>query len=267
MAIPASVVAGLLAGLVLGLLGAGGTVVGLPVLLYLGSLSPHSALGTNAMGVAGIALALLGRRMLRREVRLAPGVIFAVPGLAGIVLGTRLGLLYPGQKLVFLLGILLFVVAAWFAFLSARHDERSPADGGAGMPPIAGGSSRSVATRLDRRRAIWLVPVALAVGAAAGFFAVGGGFMIVPGLALVGGLELQEAAMVSLLPIAAFAGLDGIQYLSAGRVDLPLSGLMLLVGLVGGLVGIKLGARLPKRVLQGIFAAFLALLGVYIVLH
>lgn len=249
---PWALLAGSLGGLVLGYLGAGGTVVGLPILLYLAALRPHQALGTNAVGISLIALTLLAWRLCRRQVLVREGLAFAIPGLLGNYLGVRLGLIFPGHKLVFLLGILLFGVAGWLLFLSTR--------------PEAPSKSSGAARALDARRLLRLTPTALAVGAAAGFFAIGGGFMIVPAIALAGEIDLLESASAALIPIAAFSGWIGAQYWDAGDVRGGLVLGMLAAGALGGGVGIALGQRLPKRVTQRVFALFLAGLGIYMVL-
>jgi uncharacterized membrane protein YfcA len=249
-----AVVAGLLAGLVLGYLGAGGTVVGLPLVLYVAHLRPHLALGTNALGVSAIAAALFAWRTRDRGLPWRHGLVFAFPGLAGIYCGARLGLVYPGQRLVFLLGILLFVVAAWLFYLSTRPEPEASADQ---RPGSAEPAPRPAPARWP------LLATAFAVGCTAGFFAIGGGFMIVPALALAGGLELAQAAAAALLPIAAFSGWVGLQYWAAGNADPTLAGAMLAPGLAGGFLGMDLGRRLSRRTTQRVFAAFLVALAIY----
>lgn len=247
-----ALLAGSLGGLVLGYLGAGGTVVGLPILLYLAELRPHQALGTNAVGISLIALTLLAWRLRRGQVLLREGLVFAVPGLLGNYLGVRLGLVYPGQKLVYLLGVLLFGVAGWLIYLSMR-------------PEAAAGTTHSPRT-LSTRRVLRLTPAALTVGAAAGFFAIGGGFMIVPAIALVAEVDLLDAAAAALVPIAAFSGWIGVQYWAAGDVHASLVLAMLVAGVAGGGAGIALSKRLSKRLTQRVFAVFLACLGMYMVM-
>lgn len=87
--------------------------------------------------------------------------------------------------------------------------------------------------------------------------------MIVPALMIVGGLELGEAAAAALLPIATFTALVGIRYMGAGYVDYSASALMLAGGAAGGIGGVFLARRLPKRIVQQCFAAALAVMAVY----
>lgn len=247
--------AGLGAGLVLGFLGAGGTVVGLPFLLYLVVLPPHATLGTNAMGVFLIAIALSAYRFSKHEVAWIPAVSFALPGVAGIILGAQIGLHYPGAKLVFLLGFLLFAIATWMYYLSTKVGNSQ------------GAKSKTAYNTITRGKIMRMIPVAFSVGGAAGFFGIGGGFMIVPALALTANIELIQAAASSLLPIAAFAGLVGTTYLMAGQIDVLLSVIMFVAGMFGGFLGIQLGRRINKTTIYRIFATFLVLLGIYIILR
>jgi uncharacterized membrane protein YfcA len=247
-----ALIAGALAGLVLGYLGAGGTVVGIPFVIYLAGFSAHQALGSNAIGVALIALVLVLWRIWKRQMLLWAGIAFTLPGLAGIYLGAQIGLVFPGQKLVFLLGILLFFVAGWLFYLSLRPHGK-PVTSEVGPPALV--------------RRLWLIiPVAFVVGTLAGFFAIGGGFMIVPALAMTAGIDLLDAAAAGLLPITAFAGWIGVQYWIAGAINLEFAALMVVPGLLGGIAGITLGKRLSPRTSQRIFAVFLFLVGIYMTL-
>jgi uncharacterized protein len=251
--------AGLVAGLVLGFFGAGGTVIALPVLLFLAGAAPHLALGTNALGVGLIAGILLAWRILHDEVPFADGVIFALSGIPGIYLGARLGLIYPGAKLVFLLGFVLFVVAGWIGYLSTNWA------GSLFRASWAAGHRSS--NPPGRRRTSTIAATAFIIGLAAGFFGIGGGFMIVPALMIVGGLQLAQASSASLIPISAFAMVIAIEYLAAGSVRVGWSAVMLAGGMAGGAFGVWLSKRLSKVVMQRALAIFLAGIGVYIVLR
>ncbi len=245
---------GALSGLALGMLGAGGTIIGLPMLLYLGGPQGHAAFGTNAFGVGVIAALLLLWRVRNGEVNVLLGLAFALPGLVGIAIGAQLGLVYPATKLVFLLGFLIVAVAGWIGYLGLRRRPRGEVVDAA-YTPVAFGA----------RQVMYIVPTALAVGAISGFFAIGGGFLVVPGLALAASVDLRVSARSSLVPIAAFAGLDAIEYILAGDVRFGASGLMIVAGLVGGAAGIALGNRLALPTVQRIFAVFLAVVAAYMI--
>jgi uncharacterized membrane protein YfcA len=245
-------VGGILAGLALGFLGAGGTVVGLPFALYLARLDPHVALGSNALGVSFIAIALLAFRIWQHKVHLREVTFFTILGLVGIRIGALIGLAYPGNRLVFLLGIILFLASGWFIFLSLQPEKKAPS-------PASAQNSET--------KSIWKISLTgLVVGIVAGFFAIGGGFIIVPALVIAGGLELSEAASSGLLPIALFSGWIGVQYLLAHAIDTSFSFQMLFPGLMGGALGIWLSTKLSKQTTQRVFAVFLACLGIYMLL-
>jgi uncharacterized protein len=254
-------VGGVLAGLALGMLGAGGTIIGLPMFLYLGGPQGHAAFGTNALGVAVIALSILVWRFVNREIDLIFGIAFTIPGLIGIAIGARLGLVYPAAKLVFLLSFLILIVACWIGYLGIRRsqskDQRDRSS--AGKKPEASSS--------ERRYIVRIVPISFIVGIISGFFAIGGGFLVVPGLALAAGIDLRASARSSLVPITAFASLDAIEYLFAGDVRFTPSGLMILAGFAGGALGIVLGNRLPLAILQRVFAVFLGLVAIYMIVQ
>ena len=244
------ILGGVFAGLALGMLGAGGTIIGLPIFLYLGGPQGHAAFGTNALGVTVIAFLLLLWRIRGREVDLPLGIAFTLPGLVGIAIGARLGLLYPAAKLVFLLSFLILVVAGWIGYLSTQ-------------PMVVSVPGRGAA--IEMRQIIRIVPTAFIVGLISGFFAIGGGFLVVPGLAIAAAIDLRSSARSSLLPIAAFAGLDAIEYVLAGDVKVGLSGIMIAAGLAGGAAGIVLADRLRLHTIQRVFAVFLALIAVYMI--
>jgi uncharacterized membrane protein YfcA len=249
-----TVVAGILAGFVLGFLGAGGGVVALPVFLLLAGLAPHLTLGTNAFGVGFLAAALFLWQTRQASLPVRRGILFAAFGGPAIYLGAHLGLLYPGRKLIFLLGVLLFAVAAWMVYLSYRRPQR---------PAGAGPAEDAPSVRLGFTRTTLIAAMACVTGLTAGFFGVAGGFLIVPALMLAGGLDLSFAAALALLPIAVFSGIVGIAYWSAGDVNLTWALLMLAAGIPAGSFGIWLSRRLSNRVMLRVFATFLAALGLY----
>jgi uncharacterized membrane protein YfcA len=248
--------AGVFAGLALGMLGAGGTIIGLPMLLYLGDLQGHAAFGTNAFGVSVIAFLLLLWRLHKQEVNVLLGITFAVPGLFGIAIGTRLGLLYPAAKLIFLLSFLILIVAGWIGYLGIRTSSTADAD-----------QVATTTTVITDRQVLRIVPTAFLVGVISGFFAIGGGFLVVPGLAFAAAVNLRVSARSSLLPITAFAAFDAIDYLIAGQVQFAAGGIMIVAGIAGGAMGIFLHNRLSLPVVQKIFAVSLALVAAYMIVQ
>lgn len=111
-----------------------------------------------------------------------------------------------------------------------------------------------------------LLGIGFAVGAFSGFFGIGGGFLIVPGLILATGMPLTSAIGTSLVAITAFGAATAASYAWSGLVDWPLASLFVLGGLAGGVVGVRAGQVLAesKRTLNIVFASLVIVVGVYV---
>ncbi len=112
-----------------------------------------------------------------------------------------------------------------------------------------------------------LLSIGFAVGLLSGFFGIGGGFLIVPGLMLATGMPLTMAIGTSLVAVAAFGAATAASYAVSGMIDWPIAGLFVLGGLVGGIAGVAFGKALAarKRALNLTFAGLVILVGLYVV--
>lgn len=234
-------------GLSLGLLGSGGSILTVPLLVYLVGQPEKVAIAGSLAVVGGIALAGAIPSALRGGVEWRSVGWFGVPGMLGTVLGAHLSRWIAGDVQLLLFAIVM-VVAAW------RMTRAAPA-----TTTVAAPRSRG-----------WIVIDGLGVGLLTGLVGVGGGFLIVPALVLLGGLPMHRAIATSLWIIAlnAFSGLGKHLFVldAAGlALDWRLLGLFTGVGAIGSLVGQKLATRLPQVLLRRGFAALLVLMGLYIV--
>ncbi len=234
-------------GLSLGLLGSGGSILTVPLLVYLVGQPEKVAIAGSLVVVGGIALAGALPSALRGGVEWRSVGWFGVPGMAGTVLGAHLSRWIPGDVQLLLFAAVM-IVAAW---RMARSAPVADVD----TPP---------------RSRMWIVIDGLGVGLLTGLVGVGGGFMIVPALVLLGGLPMHRAIATSLWIIAlnAFSGFAKHLFVldAAGlTLDWPLLGLFTGVGAVGSLIGQRLAPRLPQVLLRRGFAALLVLMGLYIV--
>jgi len=240
-----SLASGALVGFVLGLIGGGGSILALPLLVYVVGYhgDPHVAIGTTALAVAASAFANLIQHRRNGNVRLKAGLWFAIPGVAGALLGAALGLLTRGDRLLFLFALLMLVVA-WRLW---RTEEKPPREHGAHhafrRPLVAGAG--------------------FVVGTLSGFFGIGGGFLIVPALLWAADLDMREAIGTSLVAVAAFGLTTAARYGFAGKIDLPIAAVFILGGIVGGAAGTLLGKRAPKHTLRLAFAALLVPVAAY----
>ena len=109
-----SLVAGFIVGFSLGLIGGGGSILAIPLLIYfVGFDHPHLAIGTTALAVGVNAYLNLIPHARKGHVDLKVGALFSLPGVVGVLVGSELGLLTPGTKLLFIFAILMIVIAAY----------------------------------------------------------------------------------------------------------------------------------------------------------
>ena len=247
-----SVLSGGLVGFTLGLVGGGGSILAMPLMIYVvGMPSTHAAIGTSAVAVAASAAANLFGHARARTIKWPCAVVFAISGMIGAAGGAQLGKMVDGHRLLLLFGLLMIAVGLLM------------------LRPRAGGGEPNV--RLDRASAARLLPLlagfGVGVGALAGFFGIGGGFLIVPGLVAATGMPIINAIGSSLVSVAAFGMTTAVSYSFSGLVDWRIAGLFVLGGVLGGLLGIALGQRLSthKRALTLAFSGIVIAVGLYVV--
>ncbi|HLN68126.1 MAG TPA: sulfite exporter TauE/SafE family protein [Streptosporangiaceae bacterium] len=288
--------AGLLIGLSLGALGGGGSILTVPVLVYLLHQPPHAATAGSLLivGITATAGMIAHRRAGR--VRLAAGVL-GVLGVAGAYAGTRLSSnIQPDLLLSLFAGLMLVAAAAMARRRRGAVGRHVPAAAGPHAPPEAAvpddlgvPSSRGGAftATLDKpaaamrtpvpsmagqppggtaavRQGLKMVAAATGVGLLTGFFGVGGGFVIVPALVLVLGFEMPVAVGTSLLVIAvnsaaAFAARLGGHV----HLDWPLLGVFIVAALAGTLAGNRVASRVDASRLTAAFAILLVAVAAY----
>ena len=207
---------------------------------------PHVAIGTGAAAVAVNAGANLAVQARSGQVKWPCAISFAAAGLAGSLAGAALAQRVDGQAL---LGA--FAIAMLAVGLAMLRQPR-----GTGNAEVA----------LTMAITLKLVPAALAVGLAAGFFGIGGGFLIVPGLMAATGMTLASAAASSLLSVLVFGIATAATYALAGRVDVPALLAMIAGGAIGVAIARPLAPRLAGHVLlaRRLFAAMVILTALYV---
>jgi uncharacterized membrane protein YfcA len=246
---------GSLVGFSLGLIGGGGSILAVPFLVYVvGVQSPHIAIGTSAIAVAASAAANLFGHTRAGTVKWRCAVVFALAGVLGAAGGAQLGKMVDGGRLLTLFGVLMVVIG--LAMLRPRKS---------GGNPEVTLTRKSVPTLLPQ-----LVGIGFAVGALSGFFGIGGGFLIVPGLMGATAMPLINAIGSSLVSVTAFGATTAASYAWSGLVDWPLALLFIAGGALGGIAGIKLAHHLvgrSKHVLTLTFSAVVIAVGLYVILR
>lgn len=236
-----------LIGVSLGLLGGGGSILAVPLLVYVAGLEAKEAIATSLL-VVGVtsAVAVLPHARAGR-IRWRTGLIFGLAGMVGAYGGGRLAALVPAG--ILLTGFALMMLATATAMIRGRRQTEGTAAAGkaTGELPL-----------------LRVVVDGVVVGLVTGLVGAGGGFLVVPALALLGGLPMPIAVGTSLVVIAmkSFAGLAG--YLSSVQIDWGLAGAVTVAAVVGSLLGGRLAGRIPENVLRRMFGWFVVVMGVFV---
>ncbi|MFB6531572.1 sulfite exporter TauE/SafE family protein [Streptomyces sp. NPDC056399] len=243
------VAASLLIGVSLGVLGGGGSILTVPILVYLAGQGTKEAVATSLFVVGVTGLAALVPHARARRVRWRTGLLFGAFSMAGAYGGGRLAEYVPGTVLLVCFAVMMLATAA--AMLrrprgGALHGLRAaaPEKGGRGLAGLAAKG--------------------LAVGAVTGLVGSGGGFLVVPALAVLGGLPMGLAVGTSLLVIAmnSFAGLAG--HLAGVTIDWGLALTVTGAAVIGSTVGARLAGRIAQDTLRAAFGWFVVLMGVLV---
>jgi uncharacterized membrane protein YfcA len=240
-----AVLCGSLVGFSLALIGGGGSILAVPLLLYVvGLRDPHQAIGTSALAVAVNAFANLIPHARAGNVRWRAAFAFAMAGVLGAYLGSSLGKLIDGRHLLVLFALLMLAIAAWM--LRGGHVQ-----GGASYP------QRNMFFRLGT--------AGFGAGALAGFFGIGGGFLIVPGLIFASGMAMIEAVGTSLVCVGAFGLTAATNYAVSGWVAWPVAWMFITGGIAGGWLGAWAAQKMcgMRGALAVLFATVIAAVAVF----
>ena len=236
----------LLIGISLGLLGSGGSILTVPVLVYLVGEPEKVAIAESLGIVATISLVGAIPYAIRKEVHWRNVFYFGIPGMAGTYGGAALS--------VFLTGSMQLMIFATVMLIAAVMMIRKP---------------KELQVK-DKQASIWLlITEGLVIGVITGLVGVGGGFLIIPALVLLGGLSMRIAVGTSLFIIAAKSLLGFYKYVDVlAKEDLGADWNLLvvftLIGILGSFLGGKASQFIPHQKLKRGFGYFLIVMGVYI---
>lgn len=250
----AALASGGVVGLVLGLIGGGGSILAVPLLLYaVGMPSAHVAIGTAAFAVAINAAAGLAMHARKAPIHWPCAIVFSLAGVGGAFAGAALGKAMDGQKLVALFGVLMIVVGLMML-----------------RPRDKGGSQSAWLTRENARQLLpRLIVLGAGVGLLSGFFGIGGGFLIVPGLVSAANMTFIHAVGSSLVAVAAFAASTAASYAIADLVRWDIAGFFIVGGFWGGLIGRAASPYLGQRkaLVQRAFSLLIFVTAAYLVVR
>ena len=236
----------LLIGISLGLLGGGGSILTVPILLYVFHLPTRAAIATSLLVVGTTSAAALIPHARAGRVRWKTGALFGANSMVGAYLAGRVASHIPAAVLLLLFGVMMLVTAV--AMMRGRKDAASAPE----------------ATTDDDLPVLKIVLEGLVVGAVTGLVGAGGGFLVVPALVLLGRLPMGAAVGTSLLVIAmkSFAGFAG--YLSSVAIPWDVAVAVVAAAVVGSVIGGRLVSAIPAERLRRGFAWFVVVMAVFI---
>jgi uncharacterized protein len=230
-----SAVSGVIAGLAIGLVGGGGSVLGVPLMVYLVGVSDaHLAIGTSAFAVAVNAALGLYAHARTGHVKWRCGGMYAAAGVLGAFAGSTIGKMIDGRKLLFLFALVMILIGV---VMLRRRGE-------AGAPEV----------ECTIEKAPKVFGFGVVTGLFAGFFGIGGGFLVVPGLVGATGMPLINAVGTSLIAVTGFGLTTAANYALAGLVDWPLAAAFIGGGALGAAAGSRAAHRLPREHLSIAFS-------------
>ncbi|MDP9860981.1 MULTISPECIES: sulfite exporter TauE/SafE family protein [Streptosporangium] len=241
-ALIATVLAAVAVGVTLGLFGGGGSILMVPMLMYIAQVPGKTAIAMSLLVVAATSAAGLISHARAGRVRWRTGLIFGAAGMAGAYAGGLIGPYLP--EAILLGGFAAMMVATAIAMIRGR--SRVSAKTGADLP-------------VGR-----ILIDGVVVGVVTGLVGAGGGFLVVPALVLLGGMPMAAAVGTSLLVIAmkSLAGLAG--YLQTVTIDWRLAAVVTVAAVVGGLAGGQLAGHINPDRLRRAFGWAVLAMGVFV---
>ncbi|MDO5678248.1 MAG: sulfite exporter TauE/SafE family protein [Propionibacteriaceae bacterium] len=230
-------------GLSLGLLGGGGSILTVPLLTYVAGMEPKQAIASSLFVVGATSIMSTFTHARAGNVQWRTGLIFGVASMAGAFIGGLAGGYIPGVILMLLFAVMMIATAV--AMLRGRRNKAS-------------------AEEKEQLPMGKIIIEGLVVGMVTGLVGAGGGFLVVPALALLGGLPMPVAVGTSLLVISmkSFAGLAG--YLTTVSIPWPLVLGVTGTAILGALLGARLTRVVPEKALRKGFGVFVLVMGIFV---
>ncbi len=238
----AALIAGLISGVALGLTGGGGSILGVPLLVYLVGIEMHLAIGTSLIAVGIAALVSSLHHMKEGHVIFRTALLMSAASIPGVYAGSCLNRLVSGNVLLILFAILMIAIG-----INMLRTARVQHEG-------------------EHRTEVWLIlTLGAVVGLLSGFLGVGGGFLIVPALLWGANMKMHDAVGTSLFIIFINGVAGMLSYHIQGRpVDYYVTFIFVIGGLIGGIAGSKIALSLSTKALKYSFSALVFILAAYI---
>jgi uncharacterized membrane protein YfcA len=236
-------------GLSLGLIGSGGSILTVPVLVYLVDQPEKIAIAGSLIIVGSIAVIGSIPYIRQRLVDWNTVWLFGIPGMLGTYAGAWLS--------AYLSGLMQLAIFAMVMLLASYFMLRP---------------QKNIEAKSDHQRQTFKITIdGLVVGIITGVVGVGGGFLVVPALVFLGGLTMRNAIATSLVIIALKSFSGFVKYLDILNqeglsLDWQVIGIMIVLGGLGSALGNKVSNKIPQNKLKKIFGIFLVIMGIYILI-
>ncbi len=236
-----ALLSGFLSGGALGMTGGGGSILAVPMLVYVVGENVHLAIGTSLIAVGVTSLISSVSYMKQSLVKFKIALLMASPGIVSTYIGAWLNKGIKGPVLLLVFALLMIYIGY---LMFRRKKEISLSDTGKSI-------------RYGR-----ILLLGFITGLASGFFGIGGGFLLVPALYLGARLSMKESVATSLFIIFLFGVFGLVSYEVQGRhIDLVISTVFVVGGAAGGILGAMIAKRTDQNKLRKIFSVFIILIG------
>lgn len=236
---PLVIALSVLIGVSLGLLGGGGSILTVPILVYVAGMETKAAIAMSLLVVAVTSAVGVVSHARAGRVQFRTGALFGVAGMVGAYAGGRIAAFIPGTWL--LVGFGLMMLATGFALLRSRQAE---------------------APALQKLPVFRVLLDGVVVGLVTGLVGAGGGFLVVPALVLLGGMPMNVAVGTSLFVIALKSSAGFAGYLHSVEIDWGLAAGVTAAATVGGFFGSRLVGKISETALRRGFAGFVLVMAV-----
>lgn len=236
---------GIFSGILLGLTGGGGAIVAVPVLVY-GMQIPIKIATTMSLMVVGIS-ALIGTLLRHKEVYWRNGFVFAIIGSISAPLGIKVAQIFSEPLLIGCFALLMLIIAIITFHKSLKSNNKESQSNN----PL---------------KVVKIIPAATLAGFLTGLFGVGGGFIIVPALIILGGMANKPAVATSLFIISLLSIFSLGNKISIIELDFNLTAIFIMGSIAGMIAGSVIARKISNRISQRIFAAVSAGFGIFMMI-
>lgn len=269
------ILAGVVIGLLSGMLGLGGGTLMIPLLRLGYGLDAFMATATSLFAIIPTSLSGAITHLRNKTCVLKLGLVMGIAGAIMSPVGVNVAAVSPGWLIMVVTAVIIVYSAVTMLSKAIRmkperaaqeeRDER--VDDSPARESISSAPSDGFAFRMSAKNAAKGALVGIVAGFASGYVGVGGGFIMIPMMVSWLGVPMKLASGTSLVAIIILAIPGVIQQAVFGHIDY-LAGIMLCVGAIpGAIIGARVAPRVPERTLRFIFSGMLAVAAIALVVN